>query len=378
MPPVLYLFALTNLVIGTGAFVLSGIVKLMAAGLEVSVATGGQAMTVYAFASAFLAPLLMVATGRWPRKRALQLALLLFGLGNVLCALAPNVLVLLAGRLLMGTGSMFTAVAAGVTVALVAPELRARALALSFLGIGLSYAIGLPLGTWLGYNLGWRAPIWLVAGCSLLALGAASAFLPSQIMAPGASFAGLLQVARQGPIWRAWLRSLLYFLAIFSVFAYIGPVMLALNPMSSTALSWTLVCFGLAGVAGTFLGGWASDRFGPVPTLVVNLLVLCLMMALVPLTAGHHGLCILVFVVWGLAGFGLMAPQQSRLASQAPLQTPLLLSLNSSMMYIGTALGAAISGAFLGSMGFERLAWVGLPFAVLAWLTLWWDRQRKR
>jgi MFS transporter, DHA1 family, inner membrane transport protein len=70
MPPILYLFALTNLVIGTGAFVLSGILKPMSEGLGVSVAATGQAMTAYAMASAFLAPLLLVAVGQWPRKRA--------------------------------------------------------------------------------------------------------------------------------------------------------------------------------------------------------------------------------------------------------------------------------------------------------------------
>lgn len=374
MPPLLYLFALTNLVIGTGAFVLSGVIKLAAEGLDVSVAAAGQAMTVYAFASAFLAPLLMVATGRWPRKRALQAALLLYGLGSLLCALAPNLLTLLAGRVMMGTGAMFTPLAAGLTVTMVPPELRARALALSFLGIGMSYAIGLPLGTWLGFNFGWRAPIWLVAACSVLALAACSALLPTKINAPGASFDGLAGLLRNAPVVRVLLRSLLYFMAIFSVFSYVGPVLQALNPLSANALAATLVMFGLAGVMGTFLGGWSADRFGTVPTATVNLLVLCAMMAVVPLTRGHYLLCVAAFIVWGLAGFGLMAPQQSRLAQLMPMQTPLLLSLNASMMYAGTAMGAAISGALLGSLGFDRLAWVGLPLALLALGTLWWDK----
>lgn len=375
MPPILYLFALTNLVIGTGAFVLSGVIKLMADGLDVSVAAAGQAMTVYAFASALLAPVLMVGTGKLTRKRALQVALLLYSLGSLLCTLAPNLPTLLAGRVMMGTGAMFTPLAAGLTVTMVPPEMRARALALSFLGIGMSYAIGLPLGTWLGFNFGWRAPLWLVTGCSVLALTAATALLPAKINAPGASFAGLSSLLRHAQVMRVLARSLLYFMAIFSVFAYVGPVLQALNPISANTLAATLVMFGLAGVVGTFLGGWSADRFGTIPTLAVNLLVLCAMMALVPLTRGHYTLCVVVFIVWGLAGFGLMAPQQSRLAQLMPQQTPLLLSLNASMMYIGTALGAAISGALLESFGFDRLAWVGLPLALMALGTLWWDRR---
>ena len=58
MPPVLYFFALCNLVIGSGAFVLGGILEPMSESLNISVAAAGQAMTAYATATAVLAPLL--------------------------------------------------------------------------------------------------------------------------------------------------------------------------------------------------------------------------------------------------------------------------------------------------------------------------------
>jgi DHA1 family inner membrane transport protein len=124
--------------------------------------------------------------------------------------------------------------------------------------------------------------------------------------------------------------------------------------------------FGLAGVAGTLAGGWANDRFGARRTLPAQLAVLAAMMALVPLTRGHFGAMVAVFVVWGVAGFGMMAPQQSRLAALAPAQTPILLSLNSSMLYLGTAAGAALGGAVAGDVGFASLSWVGVPFALAA------------
>jgi predicted MFS family arabinose efflux permease len=99
-----------------------------------------------------------------------------------------------------------------------------------------------------------------------------------------------------------------------------------------------------------------------------------LMMAVLPLTRGHTLLTVLALVIWGVAGFGMMTPQQSRLASLSHTQAPLLLSLNGSMLYIGTALGSVISGALLGSVGFSNLGWVGLPFGLLALITLAFDR----
>jgi len=373
VPAILYLFALTNLVIGTGAFVLSGILLPLAASMNVSVAVAGQVMTAYALASAVLAPVLLLATGEWPRKRAILLALVLFAAGCALSASARSLAVLLLGRVLMGAGSVFTALVAGVAVAVVPAPLRGRALSLTFLGMSLSYALGVPLGTWLGLTFGWQVPVWLVFGACIAAGLLLAALLPREIAAPGASFAGLGQAVRQAPILRVWLRTLLYFVAIFSVFAYAGPVLLALNPLTPAQLSFTLVMFGLSGVAGTLLGGWGVDRFGAIRTLRLQLAVLALMMALVPLTRGSTVLTVLVFVAWGTAGFGMMAPQQVLLATRAPEQAPLLMSLNGSMLYVGTALGAVISGAAVASVGFHRLSWVGLPFALAALVTLWFD-----
>jgi len=106
--------------------------------------------------------------------------------------------------------------------------------------------------------------------------------------------------------------------------------------------------------------------------------VLVAMMCLLPLTRGSVPATMAVLVLWGIAGFGLMAPQQSRLASLSPAQAPLLLSLNGSMLYVGTALGAVISGALLDQVGFAQLGWVGVPFGLLAMLTLVFDRRTTR
>ncbi|GAB3478457.1 MFS transporter [Polaromonas eurypsychrophila] len=370
MPPVLYLFALCNLVIGSGAFVLGGILVPLAGSLGISVAAAGQAMTAYAVATAVLAPLLIVATARWSRKSVIQLALGIFAVGCLICALANNLTALLLGRAFMGAGAMFSAAASALAVGLVAPAQRGLALSITFLGMSISYAVGVPVGAWLGFEYGWRAPVWLSVGASLTMLAAASWLVPANMAAGRASFAGFGAAARQGAVLRAWLRTLLYFIAIFSVFAYIGPVLQALNAISSTQLSITLAGFGLAGVAGTLSGGWANDRFGPMRTMRVQLLVLMTSMAMLPLTAGQVVATQATLIVWGVAGFGLMAPQQSHLASLSPTQAPLLLSLNGSMVYTGTALGAVISGALLDDVQLSRLGWVGVPFCLLALLTL--------
>jgi MFS transporter, DHA1 family, inner membrane transport protein len=374
MPPLIWLFSLCNLVIGTAAFIVTGILMPLSQGLGVSPQAAGQAMTTYALATALVAPLALLATGRWKRRNALLFSMGSYALGNALCAIASSLPWLLAGRALMGVGAFFTPVAAGIAVSLVPPQQRGKALAFVFLGISLSYVIGVPLGVWVAAQWGWRSAFGLAAAAALLAFALLAWKVPREVQAPGASFQGIGAVLAQSAVQRTLLLTLLYFTAIFLVFSYVGPVMKALVQLEPAGLAKTLALFGCSGVLGTLVGGWANDRFGALRTLRVQLAVLGASMALLPLTQGSYLAMVTVMLVWGTAGFGMMAPQQSRLAALSPEQTPLLLALNTSMLYIGTAAGAVLGAIASVHLGFAQLGWAGLPF-VAAGLALLWFAQ---
>jgi MFS transporter, DHA1 family, inner membrane transport protein len=369
-PRLLLLFTLVNLTIGSSAFVLNGLIVPVAQALGTGVAAVGQAMTAYALSTAVLAPLLLMATGRWPRRRALVLALALFTAGNALSALSSDLGTLIAGRVIMGVGAMATPLMAALAVALVEPGRRGRALGIVFMGMSLSYVIGIPLGAWLGFALGWHVPLWAATAVTALATLAAWRWVPAGLDSPGATFAGLGELLTRPAVLTVLGVTLLYFVAIFTVFSYIGPVLQGLLPMSNGAMSGALALFGLSGVIGTLLGGRLTDRFGTRRTLSTQLALLAAMMALLPLSAGHAVPMMVVLMLWGGAGFGMMAPQQARLAQAAGRHTPLALSLNTSMLYLGTALGAAVGGLAVTQVGFAQLSWVGAPFAAAAWILM--------
>ena len=369
MPSLLYFFAFCNLIIGSSAFVLGGILEPVSVALGVSLAATGQAMTAYALGAAVLAPMLILATGHWSRRRTILLALGLFSAGSLISALAPSLSWLMIGRVVMGAGVMFTAAASATAVSLVPVAQRGRALSIANLGQSVCYAVGVPVGTWIGLQWGWRWPLWLAAAASVCVWLLATRLVPAATT--GSVVTGSLRTAAgQWPVWRVWLRTLLMFTAIFGVFTYIGPVLQELDGLDATGLSVVLAIFGCAGVVGTLMGGWAADRFGVLRTTAIQLTVVALMMAVLPLTAGHTALTTLALVVWGLNSFGSMAPQQSRLISLAPSQAPMLISLNSSMLYVGAALGAAAGGSLISTVGMGQLSWVGVPCVVLALLSL--------
>ena len=370
----LVLFSVANLVLGTGAFVLGGILGDVSRDLGISIASAGQAMTAYALATAFLAPLLLVATGRLNSKHSMALSLGVFALGNLVCALATGLPMLLAGRVLMGAGAMFTPLAAGMAVAGTPVAQRGRALSLVFLGISMSYVVGLPLGNWLAALQSWRLPIFVIAGASGVMLLALMWRVPDALRSPPASFQGVGQLIRQREVALTLGLTLLYFTAIFNVFAYIGPVLNALGTTSVARVSMTLLLFGLSGVAGTLLGGMGTDRLGPVKTLRLQLGFFLLAQCALPFTEGHYGLMLAMLLTWGTAGFGMMPPQQTRLAAASPAHAPLLLSLNTSMLYLGTAAGAIVGGLSSHGLGFAHQAWASIPFTVAGLLTLFLSR----
>jgi MFS transporter, DHA1 family, inner membrane transport protein len=368
MPRIVWLFCLINLVIGSSAFVIGGIVEVMARDLNVGVGAAGQAMSAYALSTAVLAPLALVASGKLSRKGTLLLSLAIFTAGNTLVAFAPSMHGVLAGRILMGLGAFFTPLAAALVTGMVEPSQRGKALAFVFLGISLSYVVGVPLGAWIADAHGWRWAVGLMSAALLACLMAVVWLVPANLSGPTASFKGARALLTHRSVAPVLLVSLSYFTSIFVVFSYIGAVLRGLAPLSSAQLSLTLSLFGLAGVVGTLLGGYANDRFGATKSLTVGLTVMGFVMALLPQTAGHWGQMVAVLLVWGIAGFSLMPSQQARLSAAAGPQTPLVLSLNASMLYLGTAAGALVGGLCLEWLTPAKLAYAGVPFIGLALL----------
>jgi DHA1 family inner membrane transport protein len=370
----LLLFAAVNLLIGSAAFMNTGLLEPMAESLGTSVAAVGQTTTLYAVATAVLAPVVLTLTGRMSRRGALAAVFAVFTLGNALTALAPDLPTLLAARVLMGAGSATTALMAGLTVGLVPGDRRARALSIVFLGISLSYVTGVPLAAWAGLGWGWRVPAWIVTGLCALATVMLWRSVPGERQPEAPSvLAGAGALLRNPRLWSVYSLTFSYFVAIFTVFAYVGPMLVALVPMERAGLSASISAFGVAGVVGTLLGGRAADRLGPRRTLLGGLALLAASLALLPLTRGHAWAMLPVVMVWGGAGFCLMAPQQLRLARIAGPQTPLALSLNSSVLYLGTAAGAALGGVAIAHLDPGDLAWVGSPVALLAWAWAAWS-----
>jgi DHA1 family inner membrane transport protein len=356
-----------NFVIGMGAFLVIGALAPMARGLEMSEAQAGWVLTSYAIAYAILSPTLVATTGRVGRRRILTVGLILFGLGCAASALAPSPAMLFGARVLAAAGAgMVTPVSAAVVAALAPPERRAKALAAVFFGLTLAQVAGVPTGSWIAYEAGWRAAFWVVAGLAALGLVALRAKVPAAVSFQPVRPADLLGVLRDGRLMLAILFTSTLLGAVYIPFTYLSPILEETMGLGRDGVTLALAVYGLGAVAGNLLGGWAADRIGPYRSLLIvacSQVLLTPALSLLPLPLPAT---LTLLFVWATLGWSFMAGQQARLAVLAGPQTPVALALNAAAIYVGAALGAAAGGLALGLVGLGGLGLVGGLAGLLA------------
>jgi DHA1 family inner membrane transport protein len=170
---------------------------------------------------------------------------------------------LLAVRFVAGLphGAFFGA--ASVAAASMVPrEKRARAVSRVFLGLTIANVVGVPLGTLVGQDLGWRATFALVGVVGLLAVTAVWAFVPAA--GPAAVGGGTLgrevRALRHPQVLLSLGAVVFGFGAMFACYSYVTPLMTEVGGFAPATMTLLLAVVGLGMTAGSVLGGRAADR----------------------------------------------------------------------------------------------------------------------
>jgi EmrB/QacA subfamily drug resistance transporter len=150
------------------------------ADLDASVSSLQWVIDAYTLVLASLLMLSGSTADRLGRRRTFQTGLVLFGLGSLLCGIAPNVGLLIAFRALQAVGgSMLNPVALSIiTNIFTEPRERARAIGVWAGVIGLSMAVGPVLGGALVGWAGWRSIFWINVPVTLAAVVLTAIFVP--------------------------------------------------------------------------------------------------------------------------------------------------------------------------------------------------------
>jgi DHA1 family inner membrane transport protein len=346
MPLALYALTAGAFGIGVTEFVIMGLLLDVSHDLHVTIAAAGLLISGYALGVVVGAPVLTALTSRWPRKSVLLGLMAIFTLGNLACAIAPTYELLMAARLLTALAhGTFFGVGSVVATGLVAADKRASAIAIMFTGLTVANIIGVPAGTWLGQQFGWRTTFWAVTAIGLIALVIIAALVPKDRTRPEATdWRADLRAMGRKPVLLGLAMTVLGYAGVFAVFTYIAPALTEITGFSDAAVSPILLVFGGGLVAGNLAGGKLADR-NLIVAVFGTLIALTLTLGLMTF-ALHDKIAAIVFAgLLGATAFATVAPLQMWVLQKAEgAGQSLASSLNIAAFNLGNAIGAWAGG----------------------------------
>lgn len=345
--------------IGTGEFVIMGLLPEVARDIGVSIPQAGHVISAYALGVVIGAPVLAVLAAGWNR-RALLIALMgIYALGNFASALAPGYLSLNLMRFLTGLphGTYF-GVAALVAATLAPPGARARAVGLVMLGLTGATLVGVPIAATLGQYFSWRAAFVFVGFIAVLAMVMVRRGVPDMPATAGASPLRELDALRRPQVWLTLGIGAIGFGGMFAVFSYIKPTLTEVAGLSVGHVPFVLALFGLGMVAGNLVGARLADK--SLMRTIGGLLVWSVAVLVLFVFAAQHVVtaAIATFLIGTVVAIG--PALQIRLMDVAGEAQTLAAALNHSAFNMANALGAWLGGlAISAGLGWTSTGWVG-------------------
>ena len=364
----IWALALGGFGIGTGEFVMMGLLPNVAGNFGISIPVSGHVISAYALGVVVGAPLIAISAARWPRHRLLLLLMACFVVGNLASAVAPGYVSLMAVRFLAGIphGAYF-GVASLVSASLVPMSERARAVGRMMLGLTGATLAGVPLATWIGQSMSWRAAYILVAAIGAAAWILIYACVPRAPAVAGASPARELKALTRPQVWLTLGVGSVGFGGLFCVYSYITPTLTDVSGLSIRYVPYVLAVFGVGMILGNLIGSWLADR-ALTRTIGGLLLWNAVVLGLFSITAGHVLLVTLVVLLVG-TGVAIVPALQIRLMDVAQCAQTLAAALNHSAFNVANALGAWLGGmAIAGGLGWASTGWVGALLALAGFL----------
>ncbi|WP_034916753.1 MULTISPECIES: MFS transporter [Erwinia] len=348
MPLSLLALALSAFAIGTTEFVIMGLLPEVAGDLQVSIPSAGWLISGYALGVAIGAPIMALLTARLPRRLTLILLMVIFIVGNGLCALAFSYNLLMLARVVTALcHGAFFGIGAVVAASLVAPGKQASAVALMFTGLTLANVLGVPLGTWFGQLFGWRATFWGVAMIGILAFIALFVSLPRHREEKPVHLASEISALANGKLWLSLLMTIFFAAAMFTLFSYIAPLLLQVTGVSDKGVSWTLFLIGAGLTVGNILGGKLAD-WKVSFSLILSFSLIALFSLAFSWTSHALWLAEITLFLWAMATFATVPGLQINVVRHGNEAPNLVSTLNISAFNVGNALGAWVGGAVIG------------------------------
>lgn len=358
---IIYVLALSVFLIGTIEYIITGVIEMITVDLGVSTSEAGLLVTVFALAAAIIAPILIALTINVDRKKLLMATLSVFIASNGLMFVNLSYDTLLGVRIIQGaSGGIVTVVAMVVATRLVEKERRGSAIGIILMGLSSSLVLGVPIGTFFSEMFGWRILFILIGMLSILPLFIIYKKVPAIKEEEAVTLRMQLSILKDSKILTALVITLFYIGGYSTLFTYITPFLQATSSLSITAISGVLFLAGICSFVGSKVGGQLADSKGSKFTICLGLLLQGATLLLFALAGVNLFALILILMIFMLATWSISPAQQLYLVTLVPRNPDIALSVNTSFIQFGFALGSGLGGLVISRTSVLNLNWVGL------------------
>jgi len=363
----LIVLALGAFALGTGSFVVAGVLPQISHTFHVAVGAAGQLTTVFALVFAVMSPVLAAALASVSRKVLLLLGLGIYVVANLATALVPTLEWALLTRALAGLGgAMFMPTALGAASSTVPPERRGFALSIVTAGLTAATALGSPIGAMIGGFTDWRWTMVFVSALGVACGLGVSILLAHVAVPPKVSLAHRIAPLANRGIGLMLLTMLLAAAGGFTAYTYFSVVLDRVINGNPGIMGGLLVLWGVAGTIANLFSGRLIDKIGPRKVILTMLVIFAIDMATLSWTGATLLTALASVAVWGACGWGILVPQQHRLVASAPTTAPVVLALSSSATYLGVSAGGLLGAAGIALVGSHNLGLVSCILIVFA------------
>ncbi|WP_436939872.1 MFS transporter, partial [Staphylococcus xylosus] len=277
----------------------------------------------------------------------LLLALLTFGLANLITMLSPNYSIYILSRCIAGLGAgLFSPMAVSSGGHLVSQKNKGKALAFIVGGMSVGTVIGVPIGLQLANLINWRFAIGIIVILSIVAFISTYFLLPDFKIPSAPSLKDRFSLFIDPHVLRVVSVTVCAAIASLGLYTYLSQVIS--ESISPHYITLFLTTWGIGGLIGSFGVGLVIDKFKNTQILMLIILVtLAISIALIPALIKIPILGLIPFILWGAMGWATQAPQQHILLTNHSEHGSTSVALNSSLNYLGSAIGAALGGLLL-------------------------------
>ncbi|MBM9447440.1 chloramphenicol resistance protein [Staphylococcus cohnii] len=373
----IFTFILSIFIVGMVEMMVAGIMNLMSSDLHVSEAIIGQLVTLYAITFAVAGPILVKLTNRFSPRMVLLWALLTFVVGNIIIAIAPNFSILVIGRILSSAAAALIVVKIlALTALLTAPQHRGKMIGIVYSGFSGANVFGVPIGTVIGDLVGWRYTFLFIVVISLFVGILMYIYVPklsdhlssNTDMETGSNRSNAYsKVLRPVEVTKYLGITFLLLVANSVTFIYINPLILSGGHQLSF-VSIALLINGIAGVIGTSMGGFLSDRLTSKRWLVIATAVFIVMMLILNMFLPGTGLLLMIIFIWNIMQWSTNPAVQSGIIEHVEGDTSQVMSWNMSSLNAGIGIGGIVGGLVVSNLNVYATTYFSAAIALVAFI----------